>query len=209
MSEFENDIFPTDPDEGEEITERVAGRETYEWVRSLVGAVLTITLVFTFAVRLMGVSGHSMVPTLQQGDRLIVVNSWLCGDYQYGDIVIAYKDSFDAEPIVKRVIATGGQTVDIDFTLGRVFVDGELLQEDYVNDLTYLEEGTEFPLTLGEGELFLMGDNRNRSSDSRNSALGAVDERLIIGKAVLLVFPGKDSLTDKRDFSRLGSLKLK
>lgn len=209
MSEFENDIFPTDPDEGEEITERVAGRETYEWVRSLVGAVLTITLVFTFAVRLMGVSGHSMVPTLQEGDRLIVVNNWLCGDYEYGDIVIAYKDSFDAEPIVKRVIATGGQTVDIDFTLGRVFVDGELLQEDYVNDLTYLEEGTEFPLTLGEGELFLMGDNRNRSSDSRNSALGAVDERLIIGKAVLLVFPGKDSLTDKRDFSRLGSLKLK
>lgn len=209
MSEFENDIFPTDPDEGEEITERVAGRETYEWVRSLVGAVLTITLVFTFAVRLMGVQGHSMVPTLQHGDRLIVVNSWLCGDFRYGDIVIAYKESFDAEPIVKRVIATEGQTVDIDFTLGRVFVDGELLQEDYVNDLTYLEEGTEFPLTLGEGELFLMGDNRNRSSDSRNSALGAVDERLIIGKAVLLVFPGKDSLTDKRDFSRLGSLKLK
>ena len=209
MSEFENDIFPTDPDEGEEITERVAGRETYEWVRSLVGAVLTITLVFTFAVRLMGVQGHSMVPTLQHGDRLIVVNSWLCGDFRYGDIVIAYKESFDAEPIVKRVIATEGQTVDIDFTLGRVFVDGELLQEDYVNDLTYLEEGTEFPLTLGEGELFLMGDNRNRSSDSRNSALGAVDERLIIGKAVLLVFPGKDSLTDKRDFSRLGPLKLK
>ncbi len=209
MSEFENDIFPTDPDEGEEITERVAGRETYEWVRSLVGAVLTITLVFTFAVRLMGVQGHSMVPTLQHGDRLIVVNSWLCGDFRYGDIVIAYKESFDAEPIVKRVIATEGQTVDIDFTLGRVFVDGELLQEDYVNDLTYLEEGTEFPLTLGEGELFLMGDNRNRSSDSRDSALGAVDERLIIGKAVLLVFPGKDSLTDKRDFSRLGPLKLK
>jgi len=209
MSEFENDIFPTDPDEGEEIAERVAGRETYEWVRSLVGAVLTITLVFTFAVRMMGVRGHSMVPTLQEGDRLIVVNSWLCGDYQYGDIVIAYKESFDAEPIVKRVIATEGQTVDIDFTLGRVFVDGELLQEDYINDLTYLDEGTQFPLTLGEGELFLMGDNRNRSSDSRDSNLGPVDERLIIGKAVLLVFPGKDSLTDKREFGRLGSLKLK
>ena len=110
---------------------------------------------------------------------------------------------------VKRVIATEGQTVDIDFTLGRVFVDGELLQEDYVNDLTYLDEGTQFPLTLGEGELFLMGDNRNRSSDSRDERLGAVDERLIIGKAVLLVFPGRDSLTDKRDFSRLGSLKMK
>ena len=131
-----------------------------------------------------------------------MVSGWLCGDYKYGDIVIAYKESFDAEPIVKRVIATEGQTVDIDFTLGRVFVDGELLQEDYVNDLTYLDEGTQFPLTLGEGELFLMGD-------SRDERLGAVDERLIIGKAVLLVFPGRDSLTDKRDFSRLGSLKMK
>ena len=184
MNDFGNEILPTDPDEGEEITERVAGRETYEWVRSLVGAVLVITLLFTFVVRLMG-------------------------DYKYGDIVIAYKESFDAEPIVKRVIATEGQTVDIDFTLGRVFVDGELLQEDYVNDLTYLDEGTQFPLTLGEGELVLMGDNRNRSSDSRDERLGAVDERLIIGKAVLLVFPGRDSLTDKRDFSRLGSLKMK
>lgn len=209
MNDFDNEILPTDPDEGEEITERVVGRETYEWVRSLVGAVLVITLLFTFVVRLMGVDGHSMVPTLQDGDRLIVVSGWLCGDYKYGDIVIAYKESFDAEPIVKRVIATEGQTVDIDFTLGRVFVDGELLQEDYVNDLTYLDEGTQFPLTLGEGELFLMGDNRNRSSDSRDERLGAVDERLIIGKAVLLVFPGRDSLTDKRDFSRLGFLKMK
>ncbi len=149
MNDFDNEILPTDPDEGEEITERVVGRETYEWVRSLVGAVLVITLLFTFVVRLMGVDGHSMVPTLQDGDRLIVVSGWLCGDYKYGDIVIAYKESFDAEPIVKRVIATEGQTVDIDFTLGRVFVDGELLQEDYVNDLTYLDEGTQFPLTLG------------------------------------------------------------
>ena len=72
MNDFDNEILPTDPDEGEEITERVAGRETYEWVRSLVGAVLVITLLFTFVVRLMGVDGHSMVPTLQDGDRLIV-----------------------------------------------------------------------------------------------------------------------------------------
>ena len=71
MNDFDNEILPTDPDEGEEITERVAGRETYEWVRSLVGAVLVITLLFTFVVRLMGVDGHSMVPTLQDGDRLI------------------------------------------------------------------------------------------------------------------------------------------
>lgn len=207
MNEFDNDILPTDPDEGEEVEARVAGRETYEWVRSLVSAVLTITLIFTFVIRMMGVVGHSMVPTLQEGDRLLVLSNWLCGDFEYGDIVVAYKESFDNEPIIKRVIATEGQTVDIDFTLGRVFVDGVPLSEDYINDLTYYSEGTEFPLTLGEGELFLMGDNRNRSSDSRNSSLGAVDERLVIGKAVFLVFPGKDSLTDKRDFSRIGPVR--
>ena len=205
MLEHENDKQELD----EEEVESRPGRDLYEWMQALVCSVLVVVLLFTFVVRLIGVDGHSMVPTLQDGDRLLVLNSILYDDYQYGDIVVLRKESFLAEPIVKRVIATGGQTVDIDFTLGRVFVDGELLQEDYVNDLTYLDEGTQFPLTLGEGELFLMGDNRNRSSDSRDERLGAVDERLIIGKAVLLVFPGRDSLTDKRDFSRLGSLKMK
>ncbi len=202
MKEFEKENLPAE----EEIIEKIEGRESYEWLRSLVVAVLTVTLIFTFVVRMMGVSGASMLPTLQDGDRLLVLSSWLCGEYEYGDIVIARKESFDEEPIVKRVIATGGQTVDIDFELGRVFVDGELLQEDYINDLTYLEEGIAFPLTLGENELFLMGDNRNRSSDSRHYLLGGIDERLIIGKAVVRVFPGKNSLTDKRDFSTIGLL---
>ncbi len=202
MREFRKENLPTE----EEIVEKIEGRESYEWLRSLVVAVLTVTLIFTFVVRMMGVSGASMLPTLQDGDRLLVLSSWLCGEYEYGDIVIARKESFDEEPIVKRVIATGGQTVDIDFELGRVYVDGELLQEDYINDLTYLEEGIEFPLTLGENELFLMGDNRNRSSDSRHYLLGGIDERLIIGKAIVRVFPGKNSLTDKRDFSTIGLL---
>jgi len=197
------------PEEDKEIIERIPGRETYEWARSLVSAVLIITLVFTFAVSMMGVSGPSMIPTLQNGDRLIVIKSWFCKDFEYGDIVIARKDSFDEKPIVKRVIAVAGQTVDIDFDLGRVYVDGEALDEDYINDLTYLEEGTEFPLTVPEGSVFLLGDNRNRSNDSRDSRLGTVDERYLIGKAVWLVFPGPDSITNQREFSRIGSLKMK
>ena len=204
MENFNDNLEMND---GEEIMERISGRETYEWVRSLVSAVLIITLTFTFAVRMMGVSGPSMIPTLQNGDRLIVVNSTICGDYEVGDIVIARKMSFSDEPIVKRVIATEGQTVDIDFDLGRVYVDGVELHEDYINDLTYLQEGTEFPLTVPEGSVFLMGDNRNHSSDSRDERLGPVDERLIIGKAVFLLFPGKDYLTEKRDLSRIGLLK--
>ena len=204
MEEFNENLERND---GGEVAERIPGREAYEWARSLVAAVLIITLVFTFAVRMMGVSGPSMIPTLQDGDRLIVINAALCGAYRAGDIVIARKESFDEKPIVKRVIATGGQTVDIDFDLGRVYVDGALLEEEYINDLTYLEEGTEFPLTVPEGSVFLMGDNRNHSSDSRDERLGPVDERRIIGKAVFLLFPGKDYLTEKRDLSRIGLLK--
>ena len=136
-----------------------------------------------------------------------MVNSLLCGKYEVGDIVIARKESFDDKPIVKRVIATAGQTVDIDFDLGQVYVDGELLDEDYINDYTYREEGTVFPLTVPEGEVFLMGDNRNHSNDSRDSSLGTVDTRLLIGKAVFLVFPGRDYLTEQREFGRIGLLK--
>ena len=193
-----------DPDEGEEIVEKIPGRELYEWLCSAVGGILAVTLLFTFVLRVMSVDGGSMLPTLQHGDQMLVLNSTLCSEYEAGDIVVARKESFSSEPIVKRVIATEGQTVDIDFVLGRVYVDGELLQEDYINDFTYTAEGTEFPLTLDEGELFLLGDNRNRSSDSRHINLGAVDERLVIGKVVFLAFPGKDSLREERDFSRIG-----
>ena len=180
------------------------GRYLYEWVQALVCSVLTVVLVFTFGIRLIGVDGHSMVPTLQDGDRLLVLNSILYDDYQYGDIVVLRKESFLAEPIVKRVIATGGQTVDIDFETGSVYVDGELLKEDYINELTFLEEGTEFPLTVPEGSIFVMGDNRNNSNDSRDYRLGTVDTRYVIGKAVFLAFPGTDESTGERDFGRIG-----
>lgn len=181
-----------------------SGRDLYEWVQALVCSVLAVVVVFTFAIRLIGVDGHSMVPTLQDGDRLLVLNSMLYHDYQYGDIVVLRKDSFLEEPIVKRVIATEGQTVDIDFTTGSVYVDGKFLKEDYINELTFLEEGTEFPLTVPKGSIFVMGDNRNHSSDSRDSRLGTVDARYVIGKAVILAFPGPDEWTGKRSFERIG-----
>ena len=191
MDEFDQKMEISEQPQ-EEIVEKIPGRDVYETVSSLVSALLVVVLVFTFLVRLMGVSGPSMIPTLQDGDRLLVV--------------IARKETFDSKPIVKRVIATAGQTVDIDFNLGQVYVDGELLDEDYINDYTYREEGTVFPLTVPEGEVFLMGDNRNHSNDSRDSSLGTVDTRLLIGKAVFLVFPGRDYLTEQREFGRIGLL---
>ena len=185
-------------------TEKNDGRDLYEWVQALVCSVLAVVLLFTFVIRLIGVDGHSMVPTLQDGDRLLVLNSMLYGDYQYGDVVVLRKDTFLEEPIVKRVIATAGQLVEIDFENGSVRVDGKLLDEPYINELTFLEEGTEFPLTVPEGCIFVMGDNRNHSSDSRDSRLGTVDTRYVIGKAVVLAFPGKDETTEKREFARIG-----
>ena len=183
------------------------GRDLYEWVQSLVGSVLVVVAIFTFVIRMMGVDGHSMLNTLQHGDRLLVVNSMLYHDYKYGDIVILRKNGvFDDDPIVKRVIATEGQTVDIDFTAGAVYVDGQLLEEDYIRQPTYLEEGLEFPVTVPEGCVFVMGDNRNDSDDSRDPELGPVDTRQILGRAVFLLFPGVTADTDKRDFGRIGPL---
>ena len=181
------------------------GRDLYEWVQSLVGSVLMVVAIFTFVIRMMGVDGHSMLNTLQHGDRLLVVNSMLYHDYKYGDIVILRKNGvFDDDPIVKRVIAVEGQTVDIDFAEGIVYVDGEALEEDYIREPTYTAEGTEFPLTVPEGSIFVMGDTRNGTSDSRDYRLGTVDTRYVIGKAAFLIFPGPDYETEKRDFKRIG-----
>ena len=109
---------------------------------------------------------------------------------------------------MKRVIATEGQTVDVDFSEGIVYVDGVVMNEPYTNTPTNLDEGTVFPLVVEEGCVFLMGDNRNGSRDSRDPVIGQVDEREILGKAILLMFPGtgKDSYTVTKDYSRIGGL---
>lgn len=183
------------------------GRGAYEWVQALVCSVLTVVLIFTFAVRIVRVSGESMRETLQDQDMLVVLNNWLCGGYEPGDIVILQRDDFyGGEPIVKRVIATEGQTVDIDFDAGVVYVDGTALEEPYTREPTWTQEGTEFPLTVPEGCVFVMGDNRNDSDDSRDSALGPVDTRCVLGRALLLAVPGPTADTEQRDWSRVGIL---
>ena len=179
----------------------------YSWLRTLVCVVLATVLVFTLVVRIVRVEKQSMRETLQNGDILLTVNRHLAGELKAGDIVVIKKEYFeDGKPIVKRIIATEGQTVDIDFDAGVVYVDGQALEEDYIREPTYLDEGLEFPITVPEGCLFLMGDNRNNSMDSRYPDLGPVDVRCVIGKAVVLVFPGKTAETGKRDFGRIGGL---
>ena len=179
----------------------------YSWLRTLVCVVLATVLVFTLVVRIVRVEKQSMRETLQDGDILLAVNRHLAGELKAGDIVVVKKEYFeDGKPIVKRIVATEGQTVDIDFDEGVVYVDGQALEEDYIREPTYLDEGLEFPVTVPEDCVFLLGDNRNNSMDSRYPDLGPVDVRCVIGKAVVLVFPGRTAETGKHDFSRIGGL---
>ena len=179
----------------------------YDWAKCLVSAVVGVVLIFTFLVRLIGVSGGSMQNTLYTGDRLLMLNSVLC-DFEQGDIVVV--NAFNAalnETIIKRIIAVGGQTVDIDFMTGTVYVDGVALEEPYVKEPTYTTDGTVFPLTLEEDEFFVMGDNRNASTDSRSLWLGPVKRDYLQGKAIFLLIPGKTESTRKMDWSRVGFIR--
>lgn len=161
----------------------------FEWVETLVIAFFAVILFFTFVFRLAAVNGESMLPTLVDKDRLIV--SYLFYTPENGDIVIVNNDNPALEKVlVKRVIATEGQTVDIDFDSGEVKVDGKVLQEDYINNLTLLDEGGhDYPVTVPENCVFVMGDNRMNSTDSRSDLVGFVPEDEILGKVILRIFP--------------------
>lgn len=176
----------------------------YCWAQALITAVVSVVLLFTFVVRLIGVSGPSMQDTLYTGDRLLVLNAAYC-DFKAGDVVVI--NDYNAElsdTLVKRIIAVGGQTVDIDFSTGTVYVDGQELDEPYIKEPTYTTDGTVFPLTLAEDEVLVMGDNRNHSTDSRSPKLGPVKRGYLQGKAVFLLMPGRTPDTDKSDWSRVG-----
>ena len=165
--------------------------ELFAWGESLMGVLIAFVIIFTFVVRLFGVDGMSMYPTLE--DRSIMLVSNLGYHPEKGDIVVLRKDGFYSDqPIVKRVIATGGDTVDIDPVTGDVSVNGEVLDEPYIAEkidtLTRMGD-LSYPQTIPEGCVFVMGDNRNNSTDSRDSRLGIVDERCILGHVLRGVFP--------------------
>lgn len=193
----------------------------YFLLHDIVSILAVIVVGFVFAARLVGVSGYSMYPTLvgakesveAKGDYLILRSNVLVSTYQQGDIVVACVPSFqNGKPIVKRVVAVGGQTV-------RFEGDAEGYQHVYVNDVLQSEEhinepmeirgpyGNGYSFTVPEGCYFLMGDNRNNSTDSRYDDVGMVDGRYIVGKALWLIFPGEDSMKGNvRAWSRIGDL---
>lgn len=161
--------------------------ETLDWLYCLVFAIVIVILLCTFLIRPIVVYGSSMVPTLE--DRNLVLINLQSKQYHRGDVVVVRKESFMVTPIIKRVIATEGQTVDIDFTEGVVYVDGVALDEPYINAPTHEPEDFTEPVTVPEGCVFVMGDNRNRSTDSRSERVGCLDERLILGKVFLRLTP--------------------
>ena len=175
----------------------------YCWAQAVVTAVVGVILLFTFGVRLISVSGPSMQDTLYTGDRLLVLNAMFCG-FKAGDVVVINYNAELDDTLVKRIVAVGGQTVDMDFSTGEVYVDGQVLDEPYIKEPTYTPEGVAFPLTLAEDEVFVMGDNRNHSTDSRDTRLGPVKVGYLQGKALLLLTPGETPDTGKSDWSRVG-----
>lgn len=161
--------------------------DMFDWVQCLVPAMVIFLLLFVFVGRSLFVLGESMLPTLEEGDRLVI--SRLFYTPERGDIVVLQKNSFSDTSIIKRVIATEGETVDIDFEAGIVYVDGIALDEPYINEPTHSQQNFDEPVTVPEGCVFVMGDNRNRSTDSRTDTIGCVDTRHILGKALFRLMP--------------------
>ncbi|HEX3038433.1 MAG TPA: signal peptidase I [Oscillospiraceae bacterium] len=190
----ENSTVNSQGQSAKEFTQSSGVLNCFEWVESIVTALIIVVVIFTFLFRIVTVSGSSMEPNLYDSYRLILTNF----NYQpkQGDVVVISHTVGLSEPIIKRVIALPGQTVNIDNATGRVSVDGKILDESAFiqNGITHVQ-GTsgnpvlKFPQKVPAGHIFVLGDNRLVSEDSRYTAVGMVDEKTIIGKAELILFP--------------------
>lgn len=189
-----------DPDEEKAEKPKKPFADALDWVSCMVYAVAAMLALNLFFFRSITVSGPSMLNTLQDGDKVVATN--FCYTPSYGDVVVIQADKLKnkvtdmwGEPIIKRVIAVGGDTIRIDFTKGEVYRNGELLEEDYIKDLTFFRQDDSWmegnrDYTVPENTVFVMGDNRGVSNDSRNlPQVGFVDTRFIMGKAFVRVSP--------------------
>ncbi len=151
----------------------------YENVSMFAVGIVAVMLIFTFGFKVSAVEGESMLPTLENGDRVVIT---ACeGEPKAGQVIISVQPNWFGKPVVKRIIALENQTVDIDFEKGSVYVDDELLNEPYINNLTVNCDDVTFPLTVPEGCVFVMGDNRQGSTDSRSTKIGFIKKEYILG----------------------------
>ena len=212
--EMEEEPLLTPEEEAAARTKSTA-KELFEWVELFAYSVSIVIILFTFLCRIAVVSGPSMEKTLFDKEVLLV--SDLFYEPKQGDVIVFQSNTIlDNEAIVKRVIATEGQTVDINFDTHEVFVDGALLEENYINEPTAFnwdgELGLDYPAVVPEGHIFVLGDNRNNSSDSRFAPVGMISERCVLGKAIAIVLPGQTrdafgNIISPREWSRIGLVK--
>lgn len=181
--------LPQETDAAEETPERCRKqwKIVYDAVATLETAVIILILLFSLVLRPAAVIGNSMLPNFSGGDRVACVHSF--SGYERGDVIIISHATRKDESIIKRVIAVGGDTVDIDFYKGTVSVNGQVLDEPYVNTQTNLSYDMTFPVTVPEGKLFVLGDNRNDSLDSRSTDIGFINENKVLGKVVFRFYP--------------------
>ncbi len=159
----------------------------YNWLDSLVFAIILILIVFAFFFRIVGVNGDSMNPTLKNGEWLTV--SAINKTIDRGDIVVITQPNVLNEPLIKRVVAVGGNTIDIDFKTGDVIINGQIVDEPFIKAKTHKQGDFEGPITIPKGYVFVMGDNRNDSLDSRYNVIGLIDERYVLGVVDYRLFP--------------------
>lgn len=168
--------------------EYASAKDTYDWIQCLMVALIICVIAFAFFVRVIDVIGTSMNPTLINGDKMLV--SGLFYKPKVGDVVVFKKDEYNPDKaLVKRVVAVEGDVINIDFDLGIVYIDGEPIKEDYILEETHNKLDFIGPKTVPEGCVFVMGDNRNASIDSRKKEIGMLDTRLILGKAYMVIYP--------------------
>lgn len=166
----------------------------YEWFSVVTAALVFIALIYIFLFRITGISGDSMLPTLKDGDRIVISSA--SSEYEYKDVIIIAQPGVLNEPLVKRVIATDGQWVSVDYENGLVYVGNSqdsmiALNEDYILEAATVrnfDDINEYPVQVPDGMLFVMGDNRNDSTDSRSYMVGFIDKRYVLGKALYRVW---------------------
>ncbi|MEG0570850.1 MAG: signal peptidase I [Oscillospiraceae bacterium] len=181
----ESKIELTQQENGSQSRKAGIKREIFSWLEAMTLSIIVITILLGFVFRFSQVVGSSMVPTLHDEDRLII--SHLFYTPKRGDVIVVARDN--DSPLVKRIIGVGGDEINIDFEKGELYVNNVLQKEDYVNTPTTTKQDVNFPVTVPQGHFFVMGDNRNRSKDSRDSSVGMVKEENIFGKVVFRVFP--------------------
>lgn len=200
-NEFENMNNNSEEPDGE--NGGSVSMELYDWVQCFISALVAGILIFLFVFRVITVDGSSMNNTLVNGDKIIITSLFYTP--KNGDIVVLKAPDFSDSPLVKRVIATEGQTVNIDFDAGIVYVDGKALEEPYIAQPTYDREDFTGEVTVPEGCIFVMGDNRNASTDSRTDEIGMIDTCEVFGKVQLIIIPGTGQ-DNRRNWSRIGSV---